>query len=338
VALQGTLDTFALPDVLRLLAGTRKTGRLRVSGDRGNGSVWVDSGAVVASESSADTAASGPVDVLFELLRYHEGSFTFEAGQAAPSPSAPAEIEPLLFEAEHQLREWREIEAIVPSMDAWVTLAPALPRAEVVVDAARWRLIATVGSGAAVTEIADALGLAEIAACRTIKDLVEAGLAAVGEARFAELGRSAASPSQPPTPSPSQSPAPEPADLAGAATPAAAPAAEPVVVDEPSPLEIVVPGTRADRFAEFDHLNPISASEAAAGAVSALALDVADLEDEEVARQLATLSPKAAQAIAEAARAETEEERERALAAVTGDGEEPINRGLLLKFLSSVRS
>ena len=61
-------------------------------------------------------------------------------------------------------------------------------------------------------------------------------------------------------------------------------------------------------------------------------------EADEVARQLASLSPKAARAVAAAARAETDEEREAALAEVTGEDDEPINRGLLLKFLSSVRS
>ena len=37
VALQGTLETFALPDVLRLLASTNKTGRLRLTGAAGHG-------------------------------------------------------------------------------------------------------------------------------------------------------------------------------------------------------------------------------------------------------------------------------------------------------------
>ena len=55
----------------------------------------------------------------------------------------------------------------------------------------------------------------------------------------------------------------------------------------------------------------------------------------EIARQLANLSPKAAKAVAAAAKATTQEEREAALAEVDDD-EEPINRGLLLKFLGSV--
>ena len=48
MALQGTLDTFALADVLRLLAATTKTGRLQIDGDRGVGSIWLVDGAVVA--------------------------------------------------------------------------------------------------------------------------------------------------------------------------------------------------------------------------------------------------------------------------------------------------
>ncbi len=86
MALQGTLDTFALPDVLRLLASTKKTGRLRVSGNRGTGSVWVDAGGVVAAEAAGLPETPAPVEVLFELLRYAEGSFTFEAGTDAGQP------------------------------------------------------------------------------------------------------------------------------------------------------------------------------------------------------------------------------------------------------------
>ena len=58
----------------------------------------------------------------------------------------------------------------------------------------------------------------------------------------------------------------------------------------------------------------------------------------EVARQLSNLSPAAARAVAAAAKATTDEEREAALAAVSEEGEEPIDRELLLRFLASVKS
>jgi hypothetical protein len=62
------------------------------------------------------------------------------------------------------------------------------------------------------------------------------------------------------------------------------------------------------------------------------------VEADEMAKQLASLSPKAARAVAAAAKAGTLEEREAALAAASDEDDEPINRGLLLKFLSSVKS
>jgi len=57
-----------------------------------------------------------------------------------------------------------------------------------------------------------------------------------------------------------------------------------------------------------------------------------------LADQLATLSPRAAQAIRAAAHAATDEERDAVLEEAAGDDEQPLNRGLLLKFLSSVKS
>ena len=57
----------------------------------------------------------------------------------------------------------------------------------------------------------------------------------------------------------------------------------------------------------------------------------------EIARQLANLSPRAAKAVAAAAKAQTPEEREAALAAIEAE-DDTVNRGLLLKFLGSVDS
>ncbi|MGQ0431936.1 MAG: hypothetical protein ACT452_05975, partial [Microthrixaceae bacterium] len=61
-------------------------------------------------------------------------------------------------------------------------------------------------------------------------------------------------------------------------------------------------------------------------------------DDGDLARQLASLSPRAAEAVRAAAEAATDEEREAALAAAEEREGRPINRGPLLKFLSSVKS
>jgi hypothetical protein len=347
VALQGTLDTFALPDVLRLLASTRKTGRLRVSGNRGTGSVWVDAGGVVAAEAAGLQEAPAAVDVFFELLRYSDGSFTFESGTTPPNPTSPSDVEPLLIEAEHLLIEWREIEAVVPSMEARVTLAPELPRQDVVIERDRWRTIVTIGSGTTVAVLGRTLKLSEVAVCRLVKDLIEMGLGEIGAAPS-----SAASSEAPVTEMRADDvPSPAPAISSNGHVEhesidldqlASAPAATP----EPSdlaPFSIEIPGVDdvgpsavAEPVAQIAPVNGQQHATVAVPTAGDASEDPA--EADEVARQLAALSPKAARAVAAAARAETDEEREAALAEVTGEDDEPINRGLLLKFLSSVRS
>src|SRR5688500_17360500 len=108
VALQGTLDTFALPDVLRLLAATKKSGRLRLTGPQGSGDVWVTGGGVCAIEASHAPHAAEPVDALFELLRFHEGSFAFDAEVAHDAPGPDLDVEVLLEQAEGVLAEWQQ--------------------------------------------------------------------------------------------------------------------------------------------------------------------------------------------------------------------------------------
>src|SRR5947209_13256795 len=123
VSLQGSLDGFPLPDVLALLASTKKRGELRVAGHHGAGRVWVADGAIVAAEAGS---ARVPADVLFQLLRVDTGTFTFDPDADVPV-GKPADLEPLLAEAQGRLAEWHLIEAVVPSMAAPVDLAEELP-------------------------------------------------------------------------------------------------------------------------------------------------------------------------------------------------------------------
>ena len=86
---------------------------------------------------------------------------------------------------------------------------------------------------------------------------------------------------------------------------------------------------------EAGSLEGLRADEEDAGLAADAAAD--DLNPAEMARQLANLSPKAAKAVAAAAKASTEAERDAALAAVEAE-DGSVNRGLLLKFLGSVDS
>ena len=179
MALQGTLDTFALPDVLRLLAATAKTGCLQIEGDRGRGVVWVAEGRVVAA--SADRAPDAPLDeVIFELLRYRSGSFRFGVDAGAVGVEGDGDdIEAALLRAMALLDEWHALEPVVPSMSHGVALVDDLPHDHVTIDAGTWRVLATVASGRTVGELAEDLGVGELEVSRVIYGMVQLGVVAV---------------------------------------------------------------------------------------------------------------------------------------------------------------
>lgn len=356
MALQGTLDTFALPDVLRLLASTHKTGRLRVTADRGSGSIWLDGGSAVAANStSAKTSEPLPL-VVFELLRHHQGSFIFEPDVTTPDAGAPVEIDSILRDAERLLAEWLEIEAVVSSLDAFVTLSPSLPRAEMVVDAERWKIVVAAGGGATVRQIGAALSLGEIEVSRAVKDVVEAGLVRIEAAsattvpapyvvetpQHAEEHIEPAAPApvfeapeaqtaeMPPAPpvTPRSAPAPEEDSRSVFArigepvgpAPSLSEESEPVVdVSTGATLGIDIPGSPA--------IGPWEPS---------MGKNTSD-DDDDLLRALGNLTPQAARAIAAAAQATTDEERDAALDQAIAANHEPLDRGLLMRFLSSVK-
>ena len=324
MALQGTLETFALPDVLRLLASTKKTGRLRLTGSRGSGDIWLDEGQIVAGGASRSPMASEPVEVLFELLRFEDGDFVFETDDASAEPGDPVSVEEALSGAEALSAEWTAIEAVVPSTGAFVSLRSELEGDEITLAADRWRHLVAVGGGRTVSGLGQHLGLTDMAVYRLVKELIELGVVDLGDAPDEVEVVVVAEP--------------EPVAKARAfdATPADPPSLT-VVDGEPASHSS---GDLFDRHALVieEPSYGSAASEPAhleAAPVSPPALDDQPTDAAEIARQLANLSPKAAKAVAAAAKATTQEEREAALAEVDDD-EEPINRGLLLKFLGSV--
>ncbi len=181
MALQGTIDSFAMADVLRLLASSAKSGRLIVNGDRGTANLWLEEGRFVGG-GTPDPSSAEIAEVVFDVLRFENGSFIFEAGAVCSAPVEPIEVVPVLGQAEAALLEWNEIVKIVPSQRSWITLAAELPHAEVVVDQACWASIVAVGSGTSVDQLGARLGLGELSSSRLVRALVEAGFVEVVDA------------------------------------------------------------------------------------------------------------------------------------------------------------
>lgn len=331
MALQGTIETFALPDVLRLLASTKKTGCLRLDGARGSGSIWVESGGIVGSEATGAPHAGSADEVLFEMLRFKDGDFVFDADADVQIKHAPAEVEATLASAEGMLDEWRSIEAVVPTLDHYVELAPDLSGDEITVSKDRWKTIVAIAGGTSVGQLGDSLELGELPVSRNVKELIELGLVVIGAPQAGGYQVPAAPPPPPP-------PAPL-AEPESAPVISLAPTADDAFDDEGplfDPNALVIEDTSMEPEPEPLLSAPAEpAPPVFGGAPPPSEADPSDAA--EIARQLANLSPKAAKAVAAAAKATTPEERERALAEVD-DEEDPINRDLLIKFLGSVNS
>ena len=179
--LQGSLDNFTLDEVLNLLAGTMKTGHLRLSGDRGTGSLWVDEGLLVQAEASNVIAGGDWEDVMFELLRFESGNFSFVVDDLAPAPLDSTDIEPLVERGRELLVEWNSIEAIIPSPEHVLTSVGKLPIEQVMLTSGEWETIIAIGEGRSVSQTCASLAVGELKGCRRIKSVVERGLVAIDE-------------------------------------------------------------------------------------------------------------------------------------------------------------
>jgi hypothetical protein len=180
VALQGTLDSFALADVLRLLASTHKTGRLRVEGPRDGGSLWFVDGAVVTGETG-DAGQQSPAYALFDLQRLQVERFEFVPDDEPPEAGDPVDVDTVIADADERMRYWLELTAVVPSLDLRVGLVDDLPTETIEVDRDRWRLLTVVAGGTSVRRVGDQLGFDEFEVSASIKEMIEAGLVELGD-------------------------------------------------------------------------------------------------------------------------------------------------------------
>ena len=181
--LKGSLQTVALPEVLKFLADTGKSGEFHVAGSHGEGRLWFDEGRISGILVSRAQEAS---EAIFELLRIDDGEFDF-ATDAERSDDArgvdgdSGVVAPALEAAQAKLAEWREIVAVVPSLAHRLQLRAETPAAPVTLEPEQWMLVVAVGAGRSVAEVIDARGMQEFDGSKAVRALVEASLVEVRE-------------------------------------------------------------------------------------------------------------------------------------------------------------
>ena len=183
--LQGTIDSFPLADVLSLLNSSSRLGRLTVRGDRHTGWIEVAGGFLNAAEIEGK-ASLEPRGALFELLRCTGGDFEFLALDKVELSDATVEgasLADCLQESELRLKRWEEIEQVLPSTAHRIELVRQLPSDEIVVDPLLWSLLVAVQGTSAVCDVVERVRADELDVCAALTLLVADGLAVVSAPR-----------------------------------------------------------------------------------------------------------------------------------------------------------
>ncbi|MFQ5966812.1 MAG: DUF4388 domain-containing protein [Acidimicrobiia bacterium] len=206
--LSGSLETLNLPDVLRLVASTGKSGLLHVEGPDVTGRLYFYEGELtyattrsghafvdtddgerrivdvdrITEEQTADLLKQQVTDVLVRLAPLDSGSFEFEDGTMPSSDSGfRFDIEAVLEAAEERIREWDWITEVLPSTETEVRFNPQLTADDVTLDARSWAVIAALGVEGTANGVAQQLKIFEFAAAKKIAELIRRGLVAVAE-------------------------------------------------------------------------------------------------------------------------------------------------------------
>jgi hypothetical protein len=121
-AMQGRLEEVPLPDLLQLLAASRKTGMLAVEAGPAEGHVHFAEGKVTGCDLAAVPGLS-PQKAFARLLAVDRGAFELRPTEPVPATAVlDAPLEGLLMEGIRQLDEWRALSGRLPAPGAKVAV------------------------------------------------------------------------------------------------------------------------------------------------------------------------------------------------------------------------
>jgi hypothetical protein len=187
MSLQGSFEVLGFSEVLELLERKRQSGRLHVRAGGAAGHIYLRDGRLTGAESGEHTMPASSAEanarleeLCFEFLQSERGVFEFQPRVAAPWPTQLASsVATVLDEARHRLEEWREIQAVIPSMDVRPRVVEELVSDEVTLTRERWRLIAAIDGRRTVHRLARTLGIGTYEVGRLLKSLVDDGIVTI---------------------------------------------------------------------------------------------------------------------------------------------------------------
>jgi Domain of unknown function (DUF4388) len=186
--LQGTLETLSLSELLSLLAQSRKTGALWLDAANSSAVLYITDGRCCAAESSdagdplgdAHALLARVVDVCFAVARADDGSFRFGAEEPPWACAETIDLEVAIDDVARLVDEWREIQAVIPSLECRIRLTDDLGVEVLTVDRERWQLLVALDGRRNVRDLVRKTNRPVLEVCHAILALVDAGAVSVG--------------------------------------------------------------------------------------------------------------------------------------------------------------
>lgn len=151
------------------------------------GQILVEIGAVTAREIDEQIIAQVQ-EVVFELMNWREGRFTFEEGLPQQPPyehTVRIPTEAVLMEGARRIDEWSKIERKIPHLGVVPTLASTSEQSgeqgTLNLLASEWEILAAINGQRNVREIADELAKSEFDVAKTLFGLESAGVIVISE-------------------------------------------------------------------------------------------------------------------------------------------------------------
>jgi hypothetical protein len=184
--LNGSLDSFALPDVLRFVASGGVTGRVEIVRDEVGGELALDRGKFVGARLTEDEAPSTideALDVAVLLFDGSGGTFEVVEEEWVGGPLS-LDADELVKAVERRRKEWAAVVEVLGSLEDPLILANDLPDGtdQITIRADQWRLLTFVDGRRSVQEIARDSASSVYATALALAEMANAGMIARGDA------------------------------------------------------------------------------------------------------------------------------------------------------------
>ena len=188
--LNGNLDTFALPDVLRFIASGNVTGRIEITREDVSGEIAVDQGKFVGAsltDEEAPTTVDEALDIAVLLFDGTGGTFEVIQEEWVGGPLSLSADE-LAKAVERRRKEWAAVVDQLGSLDEPLVIATDLPNGteQIIVRADQWRLLSFLDGRRSVQEVARDTASSVYATAVALAEMANAGMIARGHTEWDE--------------------------------------------------------------------------------------------------------------------------------------------------------